>query len=113
MDAYNANPTSMEAALTDFSHMEVSPKMAIIGEMRELGETSREEHGHIVKVLKRLKFDKVWVVGDEFANIKCHFRKFHDVEEVKAAIAEEQPQGYYIFIKGSNGNKLSQLQEVL
>ena len=96
MDAYNANPTSMEAALTDFSHME-----------------SREEHGHIVKVLKRLKFDKVWVVGDEFANIKCHFRKFHDVEEVKAAIAEEQPQGYYIFIKGSNGNKLSQLQEIL
>ena len=113
MDAYNANPTSMEAALTDFSHMEVSPKMAIIGEMRELGETSREEHGHIVKVLKRLKFDKVWVVGDEFANIKCHFRKFHDVEEVKAAIAEEQPQDYYIFIKGSNGNKLSQLQEIL
>ena len=86
MDAYNANPTSMEAALTDFSHMEVSPKMAIIGEMRELGETSREEHGHIVKVLKRLKFDKVWVVGDEFANIKCHFRKFHDVSLSKVAM---------------------------
>ena len=53
VDAYNANPTSMEAALLNFRDMQVSPKMAIIGEMRELGDSSREEHGHVVKVLKK------------------------------------------------------------
>ena len=103
----------MEAALDNFNLMQVTPKMAIIGEMRELGESSREEHGHIVKVLKRYRFDKVWLVGDEFRDIKCHYRKFHDVEEVKAAIAEEHPEGYYILIKGSNGNRLYQLPELL
>ena len=113
VDAYNANPTSMEAALDNFSQMAVSPKMAIIGEMRELGESSREEHGHIVKVLKRCRFDVVWLVGEEFSDIKCHYRKFRDVEEVKAALDEEKPEGYYILIKGSNGTRLYQLPEKL
>lgn len=113
VDAYNANPTSMEAALNNFSLMTVSPKMAIIGEMRELGDSSREEHGHLVKVLKRCQFDKVWLVGDEFADIKCHYRKFKDVEEVKAALATERPEGFYILIKGSNGTRLYQLPELL
>lgn len=113
VDAYNANPTSMEAALENFRIMQVEPKMAIIGQMGELGDVSREEHGKVVNMLKRCGLDKVWLVGDEYANIKCHFRKFHDVEEVKAAIAEEQPQGYYILIKGSNSVKLFQLPELL
>ena len=113
VDAYNANPTSMEAALKNFRDMQVSPKMAIIGEMRELGESSREEHGHIVKVLKKCGLDKVWLVGDAYQDIKCHYRKFHDVAEVKAAIAEERPEGMYILIKGSNGTRLFELPELL
>ena len=113
VDAYNANPTSMEAALDNFRIMQVEPKMAIIGQMGELGDASREEHGRLVNLLKKCRLDKVWLVGDEYADIKCHYRKFHDVEEVKAAIAEEQPQGYYILIKGSNSVKLFQLPELL
>ena len=53
VDAYNANPTSMEAALTNFDLMQVSPKMAILGEMRELGASSREEHTRLVERLGR------------------------------------------------------------
>ena len=113
VDAYNANPTSMEAALDNFSLMPVSPKMAIIGEMRELGDSSREEHGHLVKVLKRCHFDQVWLVGEEFSDIKCHYRKFKDVEEVKAALATERPEGFNILIKGSNGTRLYQLPDLL
>ena len=113
VDAYNANPTSMEAALDNFSLMTANPKMVIMGEMRELGDSSREEHGHIVKVLKRCRFDTVWLVGDEFRDIKCHYRKFRDVGEVKAAIGQERPEGYYILIKGSNGNRLFELPELL
>ena len=113
VDAYNANPTSMAAALTNFSLMQVNPKMAILGEMRELGESSREEHERIVAMLERCPFDEVWLVGDEFADIPCPYRKFHDVEQVKAAIAEHRPEGCYILIKGSNGTRLFQLPEVL
>ena len=63
-------------------------------------------------------FDEVWLVGDEYqkalsslSTLQCTL--FHDVEEVKAAIAQKQPQGRYILIKGSNSNKLFQLPELL
>jgi UDP-N-acetylmuramoyl-tripeptide--D-alanyl-D-alanine ligase len=113
VDAYNANPTSMAAALDNFSLMAVSPKMAILGEMRELGASSTEEHRRVVERLGNCPFDLVWLVGDEFAAIDCPYRKFHGVEEVKSAIAAEHPEGYYILIKGSNGTKLFQLPELL
>jgi UDP-N-acetylmuramoyl-tripeptide--D-alanyl-D-alanine ligase len=113
VDAYNDNPTSMAAALDNFSLMEVSPKMAILGEMRELGESSHEEHVRMVEKLKGCSFDEVWLVGKEFQDIECPYRKFDDVEQVKAAIAECRPEGRYILIKGSNGNRLFQLPEVL
>ena len=113
VDAYNANPTSMAAALDNFMLMQVSPKMAILGEMRELGASSREEHIAMVNRLKECAFDRVWLVGEEFDEIDCDFRKFVDVEAVKAALADEPINGYYILIKGSNGNKLFQLPELL
>ena len=113
VDAYNANPTSMAAALDNFSLMEVSPKMAILGEMRELGDSSREEHERIVEKLKGCAYDEVWLVGQEFKDTDCPFRKFDDVEQVKAAIAANRPEGRYILIKGSNGTRLFQLPELL
>ena len=113
VDAYNANPTSMAAALDNFSLMEVSPKMAILGEMRELGASSREEHERIIGKLKDCPFDEIWLVGQEFKDIDCPYRKFDDVEQVKAAIAEQRPEGHYILIKGSNGTRLFQLPPLL
>ena len=113
VDAYNANPTSMAAALDNFSLMEVNPKMAILGEMRELGASSREEHERIVEKLNGCPFDEIWLVGLEFKDIDCPYRKFNDVEQVKAAIAEQRPEGHYILIKGSNGTRLFQLPELL
>ena len=113
VDAYNANPTSMAAALDNFSLMQVAPKMAIIGEMRELGDSSAEEHRRVVERLATCPFDEVWLVGNEFKDIECPYRKFDDVEQVKAAIAESRPEGRYILIKGSNGTRLFQLPELL
>lgn len=113
VDAYNANPTSMEAALNNFAIMQVAPKMAIVGEMRELGAGSREEHEKLVATLLRHNFDKVWLVGHEFDNIDCPFSKFANVDEVKAALAADKPAGYHILIKGSNGTRLFQLPELL
>ncbi len=113
VDAYNANPTSMYAALDNFSLIQADRKMAILGQMGELGEESDKEHRLLVERLESSDYDEVWLVGENFSDIPCSFRKFHDVEEVKAAIANDCPEGYYILIKGSNSNKLFQLPELL
>ena len=113
VDAYNANPTSMHAALDNFSLIQAEKKMAILGQMGELGEESEKEHRMLVDRLESSGYDEVWLVGDNFKDIACPFRKFHDVEEVKAAIKENRPEGFYILIKGSNSNKLFQLPELL
>ncbi len=113
VDAYNANPSSMEAALDNFQRVEAEKKMAILGDMRELGPTSHEEHQHIVQLIQQSGIDLVWLVGDEFAQTDCNYRKFHDVEEVKKALQNELPEGYTILVKGSNSTKLHQLPELL
>ena len=113
VDAYNANPSSMQAALENFSLMQADHKMAILGQMGELGADSDKEHRQLVSYLEAAGYDEVWLVGDNFHDIPCAFRKFHDVEEVKAVIQEHCPEGYYILIKGSNSNKLFQLPELL
>ena len=113
VDAYNANPTSMAAAIDNFKRMEVSPKMAILGKMGELGDVSAEEHQKVVDMLATAAFDEVWLVGDEFQKVHSPFRTFANVDEVKAAIAQQQPSGRYILIKGSNSVKLFQLPELL
>ena len=113
VDTYNANPTSMRAALENFRDMAVSPKMAILGDMRELGDVSLEEHQKVVDFLKDNAIDNVWLVGEEFGKTCCQYRKFKDVDEVKAEIAVNKPTGFYILIKGSNGIKLFQLPELL
>ena len=113
VDAYNANPSSMQAALENFSLMQADHKMAILGQMGELGADSDKEHRQLVSYLEATGFDEIWLVGDNFRDIPCSFRKFHDVEEVKAAIKEHCPEGFYILIKGSNSNKLFQLPELL
>ena len=113
VDAYNANPSSMQAAIDNFRRMDVGHKMAILGDMRELGEASAEEHQHIADLLAEASFEEVWLVGSEFAKTQSAFRKFADVDEVKAEIAHQQPRNRYILIKGSNGIRLFQLPELL
>ena len=113
VDAYNANPSSMAAAIENFRLMDVPSKMAILGQMGELGAVSQEEHLKVVAQLQAAGLSNVWLVGKEFADIDCPYRKFNDVEEVKAAIREEQPANHYILIKGSNSVKLYELPELL
>ncbi len=113
VDAYNANPTSMMAALTNFSAMKVDHKMAILGDMKELGTVSAEEHQRIVDYLKEAAFDVVWLVGDNFRATDSPFRHFANADEVRQAIETEKPRGYYILIKGSNSMHLAPLADLL
>lgn len=108
IDAYNANPTSMMAALKNFREMKVERKFALLGDMRELGAGSVEEHQKVVDFLNDSGFDQVWLVGAEFAKTQHAYRSFANVDEVNAALDAEQPSGYYVLVKGSNGIKLFQ-----
>ena len=114
VDAYNANPTSMAAALDSFEQIDTKlPKMAILGDMRELGAVSEEEHQKVVDTLKAKGLNDVWLVGEEFGKTRCDFHKYNNVEAVKQAIAAHKPTGKCILIKGSNGTKLFELPALL
>lgn len=104
VDAYNANPTSMAAAIENFSMIEAPQKMLILGDMRELGEVSQSEHRQIVQLLKAKGFTRVWLVGSEFAEAAkgTDFRLFADVDEVNKELEIEPLSGFTILIKGSN-----------
>lgn len=114
VDAYNANPTSMAAAIDNFRLIETDqPKMAILGDMKELGEVSEKEHQTIVAKLDEAAFDEVWLVGEMFEKTAPGYRCFANVDEVKAAIAATPIANRFILIKGSNSTKLFQLPELL
>ena len=113
IDAYNANPTSMMAALQNFRNMTVPHKMLILGDMRELGADSPAEHQKIVDYIKESDFEKVWLVGEQFAASEHTFKTYADVQEVIKDLQEDKPKGYTILIKGSNGIKLSSTVEFL
>lgn len=104
VDAYNANPTSMAAAIENFSMMKAQDKMLILGDMRELGEVSADEHRRIVGMLREKGFDCVWLVGSEFKAVAgdSGFRLFANVDEVNKALESEKIAGKTILIKGSN-----------
>lgn len=113
VDAYNANPTSMKAAIENFRDMKGGPKLAILGDMLELGAASHEEHQRICDLLTGCNLEEVWLVGEEFAQCQSPFQHFRNVEDVKARIAADKPHDHYILVKGSNGIHLAQLVEML
>ncbi len=115
VDAYNANPTSMKAALDNFRLIQADHKMCILGQMGELGDVSEEEHQKVIDLIGEGDFEQVWLVGDNFAKTRhpANYRLFANVEEVKTAISTHKPQGFLILIKGSNSNKLVQTVELL
>lgn len=109
VDAYNANPTSMMAALENFRQMEATHKVAILGDMKELGEGSHEEHQKVVDFLKECGFERVMLVGPEFGATSSSFEHYKDVKEVEALLATHPLQGCCVLVKGSNSMKLSEL----
>ena len=113
VDAYNANPTSMRAAIENFRLMEVSHKVAVLGDMKELGEGSTEEHRQIVSLLATCGFERVILVGGEFGKVCENFEHYPDVEAVKELFVKDKPVDKYILIKGSNSMKLFNLKETL
>ena len=113
IDAYNANPTSMNASINNFRHMNAIKKAVILGDMFELGDQSDEEHAKIVSLLKECNFDKVILVGDRFAAIPSNFIKIADTPSLIEYIGQEPIEGYTVLVKGSHGMRLDKCVDQL
>ena len=101
VDAYNANPTSMTAAINAFKG-----NCYILGAMRELGEYSHLEHQNIVNMLLERKADKVLLVGEEYKATTAPYPIFDNVDTLCEALKEAPLAGYTILLKGSRSNQL-------
>jgi len=112
LDCYNANPTSMKSALESFSAMNAENKEFIIGDMRELGRGSEQEHQRIIRMIESLGL-KGYTVGEEFGKVKSEsvIRHFKNVESAKEFFSEKKMSEALILLKGSRGIALEKLIE--
>ncbi|MGN0235593.1 MAG: UDP-N-acetylmuramoyl-tripeptide--D-alanyl-D-alanine ligase [Paludibacteraceae bacterium] len=101
VDAYNANPTSMQAAINAFRG-----DTYILGAMRELGEYSHLEHQNIVNMLAERKAPTVLLVGEEYAATTSPYPVFHNVDALCAYLQEHPVSGAAILLKGSRSNQM-------
>ena len=117
IDTYNANPTSMKTSLDFFISIPSSlPKMAILGEMKELGEISEREHKRMIAYLTDNSNMEIYLVGQIFNNIivpNSKYKCFESVVELNYFLKSNTIKGYYIFIKGSHSIQLDKTIEYL
>ncbi|MBO5943469.1 MAG: UDP-N-acetylmuramoyl-tripeptide--D-alanyl-D-alanine ligase [Bacteroidales bacterium] len=121
VDAYNANPTSMAAALENFSNVSSDYKVALLGDMLELGEESVAEHVAVIKSACSRGLAHVYFVGKEFQAASAEVapellvvaRFFATSDELAAHLASEQLSGATILIKGSRGTRMENVIPVL
>jgi UDP-N-acetylmuramoyl-tripeptide--D-alanyl-D-alanine ligase len=113
VDAYNANPTSMDAALRNFALIETNGKAVILGDMFELGNDSAAEHQKVVSLLEQLGITEAYLLGENFSRTQGVGMRFASTQAFKAWLNENPISGKTLLIKGSNSMKLTTLVEVL
>jgi len=115
MDAYNANPSSMAAAVKEFTDFAVKKKLFILGEMRELGISSETEHELLAESLRKKGITDVILTGMLFekAALNAGFRFAQNTDNLIEMMKMMKLKGYHIFIKGSRSNRLEKLLPVL
>lgn len=116
LDAYNANPSSMELAIKNLAEMDAPNKVAILGDMFELGSFSEKEHLRMLELASKARFDHIFACGKAFYEHKDTFKGIHYFEErpeLANWLIENKLNNATILIKGSRGMALEKLVEVL
>ena len=108
VDAYNANPTSMQAAINAFKG-----DTYILGAMRELGEYSHLEHQNVVNMLAERKAESVFLVGEEYLQTTSPYPVFENVEQLHQHFEEHPLKGKHILLKGSRSTRMEKLLDIL
>lgn len=113
LDAYNANPTSMRAAISNFAAAHLTDKMLWLGGMKEMGPDEQKEHKELVDFINQYQWKDVILVGKEFNGLNGSYQRFDTSTEAAAFVKTTQPQNAAILIKGSRGSKMEVLLEAL
>lgn len=116
LDAYNANPTSMEAALRNFNKQKTENKIVFLGDMFELGKDSKNEHEHIVRLTESMAFSRNYFIGENFYNAKNNSEKsifFKSFEDLKTKFKSLDISDSLILIKGSRGMVLERILDLM
>jgi UDP-N-acetylmuramoyl-tripeptide--D-alanyl-D-alanine ligase len=112
VDCYNANPTSMYSAIKSFSQIRHPKKIAILGDMRELGNDERTEHLNIIDQLEKENIQSIFV-GSVFQTLTKGKNAFKEVEELKLQLTNSPIENSLILLKGSRGIQLEKLLDIL
>ena len=115
LDCYNANPTSMEAAVRSFADMQAGNRIVMLGGMKELGAESDAEHHRILDIVLQCGFEKVVLIGEEFDFAKglAGVLWFADSVAARDHFAAKPVNDATILLKGSNGTRMWILEDVL
>ena len=116
LDAYNANPSSMKAAIENFNQLDAVKKVLLIGDMFELGKDAEKEHQSIVDLISGKNFEEVYFIGKNFfkTNVaSLNATKFESFEEATKYLSNQKFSNCSILIKGSRGMALERLLEIL
>lgn len=114
LDAYNANPTSMQAAIENLRQVKAKHKMVVLGDMLELGDESLSEHSALTKLIEESNFEKVILVGPDFTEAAHSiFTCFRTSEEARDWLKTQDVKGYTILVKGSRGIRMENVLESL
>ena len=109
LDAYNANPSSMQLAIENFAKIDAAKKILCIGAMRELGNESQAEHQALIEQIKTAHFEKVILVGKEFENCQHAFIYFENSALAKNWLDQENFTNHFFLIKGSRGIQMEKM----
>jgi UDP-N-acetylmuramoyl-tripeptide--D-alanyl-D-alanine ligase len=109
LDAYNANPTSLKAAIENFAQLKAENKILILGAMAELGAESGKEHEGIIELLRKYPWKEVVLVGGDFLSVKSPFRKFENADAAASWYKGQKFENSYFLIKGSRSMQMEKV----
>lgn len=110
MDAYNANPTSMHAAIEAFGEIKAPHKVLILGDMKELGAYSQKEHQQLVDDIATYSWDAVLLLGDNFYQTQTNFMKFKTLTEINDYLRQHPFSDTFFLIKGSRSMTMEKIE---
>ncbi len=114
LDAYNANPTSMTAALENFAQVDANSKFVFLGDMFELGNAAADEHQNIAALAKKFGFNQVALIGENFYKVQSDYKKFKTFGDLEIHLKKNTiPAESTLFIKGSRGMALERIIDCL
>ncbi len=115
LDAYNANPTSMLAALNNFKHLDAKTKVLFLGDMFELGQDSEKEHQAIINFVEANFETNIYVIGEHFYNTKtaANTKTFKSFEVLKPELKNLNLNNSTLLIKGSRGMALERVVDCI